>query len=289
MSGWGITCDRSEDTIRAALWHGRELCDLYVDKISAPDVSGAIARGKVVRVLSGQKAGWLDVGLAERIYVENLGGLRAGQMATVRVVSTMKQGKAWLGEVTAIDDVEDRVGLLAPPPPPWERALEDLPSGETAELRFGAREDFEAFRKAGYQEQAEFCKESVHPELDEIIDALLVKRVPLPGGASLVIEPTEALIAIDVNAGEGGNPAAVNLLAVREAARQVRLRNLSGLIVIDCLKMKNRVDGAKVLNAFKRVAAQDPAELRAFGMTKLGLLEATRRRRGPSLADAMGE
>jgi len=126
-------------------------------------------------------------------------------------------------------------------------------------------------------------KEPVHPALDEIIDELQESAVALPGGGNLVIEPTEALVAIDVNGGEAANPLAVNLQAVREIARRIRLRNMAGIIVIDALKMKNRTDKAKVLNALDKAVANDPAGVQVFGLTKLGLIELTRSRRGPSL------
>ncbi|HAX90589.1 MAG TPA: ribonuclease E, partial [Rhodospirillaceae bacterium] len=127
-----------------------------------------------------------------------------------------------------------------------------------------------------------------HPQLDEMIDALLAPVVPLTGGANLIIEPTAALVAIDVNGGASGNPTATNLLAVREVARQIRLRNLGGIIVIDCLKMTSRADASKVVNAFERVAASDPAGIHCYGLNKLGLLEATRTRRGQPLSSVVG-
>ncbi|MDD5587362.1 MAG: ribonuclease E/G, partial [Alphaproteobacteria bacterium] len=125
--------------------------------------------------------------------------------------------------------------------------------------------------------------------LDDIIDGLGQSTVELPGGGSIIIEQTEALVAIDVNGGETQNVLAVNLQAVKEIARQIRWRNLSGIIVIDALKMKQRPDKAKVLNALAKATANDPAGVQVFGLTKLGLIEMTRTRRGISISDVLQE
>ncbi len=268
-----LTCDRANGLIRAAVWEGKVLRDLYVDRVDAPDMTGAVVRGKIVRVLPGQKAGWVEAGCAEKIYLEGKKPLCAGEELVCCIRTTMPGGKAWLGEICDL--------LPAPPPLPWQRALADW--GDLS-LRFSSKEDFDSRGAEG----AVLSKELVHPELDEIIDGLLEKKVALPGGANIIIERTEALIAIDVNADSGGNPLAANLLAVREAARQIRLRNLSGMILIDALKMKARADTSKMLNALKRAVEDDPAGVNVFSLTKLGLIEMTRTRRGRSLQELVG-
>jgi len=281
MSGLRLTCDRANGLIRAAVWSGKMLLDLYVNRIENPDLSGAVVRGKVVRVLPGGKGGWIECGLKEKIYCESAVTLSAGSLCTLRIQSTLGQGKAWPGLL--LDSAPaDGLGVLTPPPLPWQTALANIDPQTPLTIHFKAREDYEAFEPAAHR-SAQVEKEAVHPELDEILDALTLPTVPLSGGASLVIEPTQALVAIDVNAGEKGNPTEVNFLALREAARQIRLRNLSGLIVIDALKMKNRADKAKALNVLTRATASDPAGVQVYEMTKLGLIELTRTRRGPPL------
>lgn len=292
MSKVIITCDRAGDRARAAVWRGKELCDLYVDRIASPDFSGAVLRGKIVRTLAGQKAAWVDCGLHEKVYIETTTPLKTGAYITVRVASVMREGKAWRGAIQKDEKSENTAGILVPPPAPWVRALAGLKEDDKALLRFAGSEDCELFHMANKDPRFEaelVYKDPVHAGLDEVIDGLLETRVSLSGGASLMIERTHALIAIDVNGGESTNPAAVNLIAVREAARQIRLRNLAGLIVIDCLKMKARPDISKVVNAFSRVAQDDPAGIQFIGMSKLGLLECTRTRKGPALMDVMGQ
>ncbi len=126
-----------------------------------------------------------------------------------------------------------------------------------------------------------------HHDLESQFQALVGPRVALTGGAGLVIEPTEALIAIDVNGGERGNPLAVNLEAAREIARHLRLRNLCGIIVVDFVSMSRRADGERLLDALATAVLDDPVQCEVYGLSKLGLVELTRARRGPMLADLL--
>ncbi|HBM90451.1 MAG TPA: hypothetical protein DD400_01020 [Rhodospirillaceae bacterium] len=288
MSDFLLTCDREDGLIRAAVWRDGKLCDLYFDKIEKPDLSGAILRARAVRVKSEGKAAWFDAGLEEKIYLENIGALRAGDVRVLRVRATRGQGKASSGVLVDSFENEGGVGLIVPPPLPWQRALEDLKE-EKGVCRFAALEDWQLGKKElATQERIKIealAKEAVHPDLSDLLEELSASRVFLSGGGEIVIEQTEALVAIDVNAGEASNPTSVNLAAMHEVARQIRLRNLGGIIVIDALKMKARADKFKLLASFKRASAGDPAGVNVFGLTKLGLVELTRARRGPSFIE----
>ncbi|MGA1860690.1 ribonuclease E/G [Azospirillum sp. 11R-A] len=121
-------------------------------------------------------------------------------------------------------------------------------------------------------------------DLDSAIAGLLDVRVPLPLGGSLVIERTEALTVVDVNAGERGNPLDVNLDAAAEIARQLRLRNVGGIVVVDFVNMRSRGDAERVLAALSQAVESDPVQTQVYGMSKLGLVELTRTRRGTPLA-----
>ncbi|NUB24936.1 ribonuclease E/G [Azospirillum brasilense] len=125
-------------------------------------------------------------------------------------------------------------------------------------------------------------------DLDAEIETLLGTRVPLSGGGSLVIERTEAMTVVDVNAGERGNPLDVNLEAAAEIARQLRLRNAGGIVVVDFVNMRNRGDAERLLNALSRAVEDDPAQTQVYGLSKLGLVEMTRARRGTALAELLG-
>jgi ribonuclease G len=123
------------------------------------------------------------------------------------------------------------------------------------------------------------------------IAAALEPRVALKGGGWLSIEPTEGLIAIDVNAGGGADtgfrrsPAMeVNLAAAGEIARQVRLRGLSGLMVVDFIHVGASEDAMRLVRALEACFADDPVHTRVSPMSEHGLVEITRRRARESLA-----
>lgn len=135
-------------------------------------------------------------------------------------------------------------------------------------------------------------------EIDEQIDAALDPEVTLPGGGSLVIEPGRTLTVIDVNSGaaaaDGGGRQAgerrfleANLAAADEIARQLRLRNLGGIVVIDFIDLKKPPARARVIDALKAATSNDPAPCWIGQMSRLGLVEMTRRRRGASLAEML--
>ncbi|MBP2316448.1 ribonuclease E/G [Azospirillum soli] len=126
-------------------------------------------------------------------------------------------------------------------------------------------------------------------DLDAEVAGLLDTRVPLSAGGSLVIERTEALTVVDVNAGERGNALDVNLEAAAEIARQLRLRNVGGIVVVDFVNMRSRGEAERLLAALSRAVEDDPAQTQVYGISKLGLVEMTRARRGTALADLLAE
>ncbi len=139
-------------------------------------------------------------------------------------------------------------------------------------------------------------KEALFTEyrVEEQIQKSLSRRVPLAGGGSLVIDETEALIAIDVNTGgdvrHRNQHAAIlntNLEAAEEIARQLRLRQISGIIVVDFVDMENPKDVNRVVEKVKAELKNDRVSADFVDMTALGLVEITRKRQGESLADML--
>lgn len=117
------------------------------------------------------------------------------------------------------------------------------------------------------------------------IEALFHDYVLLQSGASVIIQETAALTAIDVNsAGDKRSHLAINLDCAKEIARQMRLRNLGGIVLVDFLKM-NKNDEKKLLLALKDQTYLDPCTVQIHGFTKLGLAEITRKRRTAPLLD----
>ena len=107
------------------------------------------------------------------------------------------------------------------------------------------------------------------------------------GGGSLIIEATAALTAIDVNGG-GRRALEANLAAAPEIARQLRLRRIGGTIVVDFVDLPARSARARVLEALRAALADDPEPVQVFAMSRFGLVEISRRRGGPSLAEMLG-
>ena len=133
-------------------------------------------------------------------------------------------------------------------------------------------------------------------EVEAEIRSLFNRRVDLPTGGYLVIEQTEALVSIDVNTGRYTGKKdpektilKTNLEAAREIARQLRLRDVGGIIVCDFIDMESRGNRDKVLQELRQHLARDRARTRAFAVSDLGLIEMTRQRVRPSLIQSMTE
>jgi Rne/Rng family ribonuclease len=125
-----------------------------------------------------------------------------------------------------------------------------------------------------------------HRDLMGQIEDLFQPYALLEHGGSVIIEHTAALIAVDVNSGsDKRGRLAVNIEAAEEIARQIRLRNLGGMIVIDFLKMKSKDDEAALLKSFENAIMDDPCTVQIHGISPLGLMEITRSRRTPPLQD----
>jgi Ribonuclease G/E len=281
-----LTCDYDEGICRAAIWQRGKMTDLYVDSVLSPDLAGAIVRGRVGRVTSGGKAAWCDIGCVDNVYIESKAPLKSGEIKRLRVDASFSGKKAPRAMVLGED--EGPVGVLESPPRPWQRALE-YHKGKRIECSFTSQDDYDLCA-AQYAAEKHISFVPLVSNIDEMatrIDELKDSHVPLSGGGEIVIEQTESLVAIDINASQARNFLAVNLAAMHEIARQLRLRNLGGIIVIDALKMSVRADKGQVLAALKRACADDPAGATVFDITKLGLIEMTRTRRGRSLMEVL--
>jgi ribonuclease E len=126
--------------------------------------------------------------------------------------------------------------------------------------------------------------------LEDEISKMYHKRIEMPLGGSLVIEQTEALVAIDVNSGNfrADNNAEetafqMNLHAAKEIARQLRLRDLGGVIVNDFIDMRSESHRRKVEDAFRDALRRDRARTKILRISQFGLIEMTRQRIRPSL------
>ena len=132
--------------------------------------------------------------------------------------------------------------------------------------------------------------------LDEEIESLFHNRVNLSSGAYLIIDRTEALTVIDVNTGSyiGEDKLEetvyqTNLLAAKEIARQVRLRNIGGIVVVDFIDMHNEEHRVKLVEALEEALKQDRLKCNVIGMTGLGLVEFTRRKKRKELSSVLNK
>jgi ribonuclease G len=121
---------------------------------------------------------------------------------------------------------------------------------------------------------------------EEQLTAALERCIELPGGGKLTIQETAALTAIDVD-GAGRRPRDVDLAAADEIALQLRLRRLGGTVVVDFVDLAARRDRAEVVERLRAALAADPAPVQVYPMSPLGLVEISRQRLGPTLAEQL--
>ena len=132
--------------------------------------------------------------------------------------------------------------------------------------------------------------------INAAIREALKPRVDLPSGGYIIIEPTEALTVIDVNSGSFTRSATAretvlwtNCEAATEIARQLRLRNVAGVIVVDFIDMESRRDQLQVLEHFNKALKADKARPQIAQLTELGLVELTRKRQGQNIYELFGQ
>ena len=127
-------------------------------------------------------------------------------------------------------------------------------------------------------------------QIESQIELAFQREISLPSGGSIVIDPTEAMTTIDINSARSTKGKDIeetalktNLEAAKEIARQLRLRDVGGLIVIDFIDMQNEDSQNKVENAFRKAVSSDRARIQIASISRFGLLEISRQRLKPSL------
>ena len=187
-----------------------------------------------------------------------------------------------------------------------ERVLRDLVSEKTAHIRIDSREQFQKLKDFGEQYMPRAAEklqlyQGERPifdlyAIDDEINKALGRRVDLKSGGYLIIDQTEALTTVDVNT--GGYVGArnfddtifkTNLEAAQAIARQLRLRNLGGMIVVDFIDMMRPEHRQSVLGEFNKQLSHDRVKTMTSGFSQLGLVEMTRKRTRESLAHLLSE
>ena len=187
-----------------------------------------------------------------------------------------------------------------------QRVLRDLVSEGTQTIRVDSREQFELLQAFGHEFMPQAAGKLQHYKgerpifdlfsIDEEIQKALGRRVELKSGGYLIVDQTEALTTVDVNT--GGFVGArnfddtifkTNLEAAQAIARQLRLRNLGGIIIADFIDMAREDHRDAVLAEFRKQLQRDRVKTSAGGFSQLGLVEMTRKRTRESLAHMLCE
>ncbi|MDR1366096.1 MAG: ribonuclease E/G [Holosporales bacterium] len=184
-----------------------------------------------------------------------------------------------------------------------KRIVRDLYAQDTAELLVDGKELYQQIKQfmestiPEHAKRVKLYKNRKEPlfvnyKIDEQIERIYQSEVPLKSGGYLVIHSTEALIAVDVNSGRARRERNMeetalrtNLEAVEETARQMRLRDLAGLIVIDLIDMKDKSKVGEVEKKAKEALAADRSRVYMSKISQFGLLEISRERRRPSITE----
>ena len=211
----------------------------------------------------------------------------------------------WQKIVEKINQPDRRPVLLHSEPGLIERTVRDFLTEEVDRILVDNEEDFRLVQELvgevspRSRSRVELYSDPIpvfeRYNIERQIEQLFQRRVPLPSGGEIVIDETEALTAIDVNtgshkgAGKDGKDYIVqaNLEAVTEAARQIQLRNLGGLIMIDTIDMKNPKDRKKVFDQLREAMENDRAKHQILPISQLGVLQMTRQRHTESNTTSM--
>ena len=214
--------------------------------------------------------------------------------------------KRWQAIVEKINAPDRRPVLLYQEPGLIERTVRDFLTEEVDRILVDNPEDFKLVQdlvgevsprsRSRVEMYADPIPVFERYNIERQIEQLFQRRVPLPSGGEIVIDETEALTAIDVNTGghrgkdgakDGNFITQANLEAVTEAARQIKLRNLGGLIMIDTIDMKNPKDRKKVFDTLREAMEDDRAKHQILPISQLGVLQMTRQRHTESNTTSM--
>jgi ribonuclease G len=248
--------------------------------------------------------------LQHLISTEERGGFIVRTMAETASERELATDIEYLRKLWA--DIQEKAGTAAAPALLYQdltlslRVLRDFVNDESGRILVDSRETFQRMQSFACEYTLSFVDRIQHYtgerplfdlySVEDEIERALARRVPLKSGGYLIIDQTEALTTIDVNTGGfvGGRTFddtifKTNLEAAQVIARQLRLRNLGGIIIIDFIDMDNEVHRDAVLSEFKKALVLDRTRMTVNGFTQLGLVEMTRKRTRESLAHILCE
>lgn len=270
-----------------AVVSGERLIDYVLWRRGAPDGVGDVHRGRVRAAARAMGGVFVALADAEGFLPDSEGGkgLTAGTILTVRVTRSAQGGKG--PRLAAVAGEAGPVGLLQRGPNPVQRLSSRYPGApvlvDDAALAAGLR--------SVLGERTRLSAEAMPEAAAEEIEGLGRPSATLADGARLAFWPTPALVAIDVDAGANvarGEHGALNRAVLPALARQIRLRNLSGAIVVDLagLSVRRR---ARLGPDFAAALAEDALAPKFLGFTALGLAEIVRPRVHPPLHELLAQ
>jgi Ribonuclease G/E len=282
-----ILASSSPGEVRIAVADGTALLDYAIWWPGAPDGVGDVHRGRVIARVPAMAGAFVALDGAEGFLPDSGGaaGRHEGDVLAVRVTRAAQGGKgSRLAAEAETDAGNGPLALLARGPGSLLELAERHPDAPVwlDDAALAAR------LKPALSDRLRLCAEAFDERIDELVDALAEPSVELPGGARLHIHPTPALVAIDIDAGGAtrGHQAAVNRAVLPALARQIRLRNLSGAILVDFAGLAAR-RRASLAPALHDALAEDPLRPRLLGFTALGLAEIVRPRIHPPLHELL--
>ena len=225
--------------------------------------------------------------------------LPEGMGAIVRTIAEKKEDNLIINDIKQLAEswneiyinfqkCEEKPKLLYRSPNIVEKIILDLPNEKIDSIISNDKEDIENLKKIVSPNIKLVVEENIDLlekyELDGQIEKTKQRKVWLNCGGFITIDPTEALVAIDVNSGKYTGKTSleetvykVNYEATIEIAKQLRLRDIGGIIIIDYIDMKNSEHKEKIEKLLKETLKQDRAKTQVEGFTKLNLMELTRK------------
>lgn len=276
---------------RVAILQDNILQDLYVEKADQLSLIGNIYKARVVRILPGLQAAFVDIGLARTALLAET-NLRLGQDLFVQVVKDPigNKGAKVIKKIASKEHVE---------PTLIYKILRDQVTANTDLIMIDNLNKLSEIKR----NQTNFIRE-IQLYLGQDIFSLfgvnkqiyqaLQPRVALKSGGYLIIEQHEAMATIDVNTGAfvgqknlEDTAYATNQESIPVLTRQLRLRNISGIIIVDFIDMQNPLHRESIISLLTRELAHDKATTKVSELSSLGLVQITRKRTRISLRDSL--
>ncbi len=289
------------EEVRVVVAVDGEPIEYRIERAGQESEMGNVHLGRVTKVVPALDAAFVDIGGEKSGFLALSGGPRPNEGDAV-VVEVIRDAEAGKGPKLALHSREWETTGMRPPrrlhhePALMARMLRDW-QGPVGRIlvddmaAFGKLKEFCRGSRADLLPKIAHVRDGSALETDGVADRLeelLADWVALPSGGRINVARTAALIAIDVDTGEDADARSfedtavrVNSEAAAEVVRQLRLRDVKGLVVIGFVPMRARAHRERVLAALKRATAADPAEVAVGGFTRFGLVELIRSRQRP--------